>query len=521
MVKKAMYQKIQQLKIQGHTQLAISKELGIDRKTVRRYWRMDEDEYRQCRHAFLCRDKGFEICRDEILEIYRLNDFEQLPMSSVYDYLEELLGELPGTEKTLRNYIHHLHATNQLEFQSKTRCYEKVCEQPYGKQLQVDFGEYRTRSRCLLYIFAAVLSASRYKYVVFQERPFTTLDVILHLLGCFDFLGGMVEELVIDQDSVMVVAENHGDIIYTNEFRAFIEEMGLAMYVCRKADPESKGKIENVIKFVKYNFLASRDFEGVAEANRSLEKWLKRRANGKLSQATKRIPTEMFEEERNHLRALRNSIFRKDSLKGREERQADDKSLISVCGSQYSVPTRYRNKLVEIYKTEKHLFLFDIHSGERIYCHALALMPGQKVIAREHFRCKEKTVRDLKKEVLAQFSFPSWKLFVEATFKAFPRYVRDQCLLAHKHFTEKTDVVFLEHAIEFCLSNKTYSMADLADTYRYYKSWTDEPVEEDEEEESVLLGSSDPSAKGPINVAQRDLHEYTAAVLESSSGGRS
>jgi len=395
-----------------------------------------------------------------------------------------------------------------------------VAEQPYGKQLQTDFGEYRTRSRCKLYIFAAVLAASRYKYVRFQGHPFTTLEVIAHLLACFDCLGGMPEELVIDQDSILVVAENHGDIIYTKEFSSFIEEMGLKMYVCRKADPESKGKIENLIKFVKYNFLASRDFEDVEEANKSLGKWLKRRANGKLSQATKRIPSEMFEEERNHLRPIRNSIFRKDSLQGREERQADDKSLISVCGSQYSVPTKYKNKVVEIYKTEKVLFIFDLRTGEELFCHSVSLIPGQKVIAREHFRQKEKSARELKQEVMSQFSFPSWKRFAEHNFKAFPRYVRDQCLLAQKHFDEKTDLAPLEHAVEFCLSNKTFSMKDLADTYRYYRSWIDDDSEQDEEEDLDSIQLRNQTIKQAISVAQRDLDEYTA-VLKSSTGGQS
>jgi len=48
----------------------------------------------------------------------------------------------------------------------------------------------------------------------------------------------------------MVVSENRGDIIYTRDFKQFTEEMDLKMYVCRKSDPESKGKIENLIKFI-------------------------------------------------------------------------------------------------------------------------------------------------------------------------------------------------------------------------------------------------------------------------------
>ena len=63
----------------------------MDRKTVRRYWRMSEEEYRKRRHSFLCRDKGFATHEAELLETYRENDFERLPMSSVYDYLEELV----------------------------------------------------------------------------------------------------------------------------------------------------------------------------------------------------------------------------------------------------------------------------------------------------------------------------------------------------------------------------------------------------------------------------------------------
>lgn len=516
MVKKTMYQKIMRLKQQGYTKFGIAEELRIDRKTVRKYWNMSEEDFRKCRYSQLFRRKRFASLRSKILEIYRLNDFEKLPMSSVFDYLEELQGTLPGTEKTLRNYIHYLHETNQLELQSKQRFYQQVEEQPYGKQLQVDFGEYRTKSRLRLYMFAAVLSASRYKYVVFQDHPFTTADVIAHLLDCFDYLGGMPAELVIDQDSVLVVSENHGEIIYTKEFGVFIEEMGLGMYVCRKADPESKGKVENVIKFVKYNFLASRDFEDLEEANERVRKWLKRRANGKISQATKRIPSQAYEAEREHLRSIRNSIFRIDRLQGREERLADEKSMISVGGSQYSVPTKYRNKLVEIYKTEKKLFIFDIRSREQIYCHSVSLISGKKVITREHFRQNERSVGELKEEVLQRFSFPEWKSFAEETFKAFPRYVRDQCVLALKQFDKRTELELLERAVEFCLTNQTYSMKDLADTYRFYEGLKDAEIEAVRIEGLEL----EPSAPRSISVRERDLEEYRA-ILKGSAEVRS
>ena len=126
--------------------------------------------------------------------------------------------------------------------------------------MQLDFGQYRCRSGLKLFIFAGVLSASRYKYVIFQDHPFKTKEVIDHLLNCFDYFGGVPEEMVIDQDSLLVVSENAGDIIYTDDFKFFIEEQEIGMYVCRASDPETKGKIENVIKYVKYNFFNTRDF---------------------------------------------------------------------------------------------------------------------------------------------------------------------------------------------------------------------------------------------------------------------
>ncbi|MCD6151819.1 MAG: ATP-binding protein, partial [Deltaproteobacteria bacterium] len=61
-------------------------------------------------------------------------------MSSVYDYLEERYGKLPGDEKTLRNYIGYLIQTEKLTLNEKIRTYTKVPELPFGYQMQLDFG---------------------------------------------------------------------------------------------------------------------------------------------------------------------------------------------------------------------------------------------------------------------------------------------------------------------------------------------------------------------------------------------
>ena len=265
----------------------------------------------------------------------------------------------------------------------------------------------------------------------------------------------------------MVISENHGNIVFTDTFRTFIEEMKLKMYVCRKADPESKGKIENVIKYVKYNFLQVRDFDSIEEANESVGRWLKRRGNGKISQATKKIPANEIDEERKYLRAVQNSVFRKDSLLGREERQVTEKSLITVGANEYSVPIVYRNRTVEIYKTERELYVYDGKTGKEITKHQLSALTGKRIKKDSHFRNKSLCLQDLHQQILEMHSFAAWKEFVEINLKSFQRHTRDQCIYAKKHFQEVEEGSILEMAVQYCLENKTVSMTELQDTYQY------------------------------------------------------
>jgi len=509
MINKAMFKEVQAFRRQGFSQGAIVRALELDPRTVAKYFAMGEEDFRAYRQEHLFRDKAFDDLRGEILEVYGANGGRALPVSSVYDYLEERYGALPGNEQTLRNYIAHLIQTESLRLDDAVRQYTKVPELPFGKQMQLDFGQYRCRSGLVLYIFAAVLSASRYKYVVFQGQPFRTLDVIRHLLDCFDYFGGRPEELVIDQDRLMVVSENAGDIIYTKDIKYFIDEQEFQLYVCRGADPETKGKIENVVKFAKTNFLATRDFERVEEAKARVLKWLPRRANGKICQATKQIPAVLFEEERAHLRPLRNSIFRKDSLLGREERTANDKALISVQACNYQLPPRYKNKTVEIYTTAEELFVFDVFTGKEIIAYRLSLIPGQVVSTRSCRKEGGTTVEELKVAVAGLFDLEPWKRFVERNFKTFPRYARDQCLEAKRFFAEKeVDLGILERALGYCLENDTPSFTNLRDTYVHFEreSRLPEPVS--------VIEIEGLRQYQPLKVSQRSVSDYEDVVRE-------
>ena len=517
MVDKKMYRKIQSLKKRGYGKDRIKDSLKLDPATVRKYFNMGPSEYEAYQKSTLERQKIFEGYEKEVLDVYRENGNQRLSMSAVYDFLEERHKELPGSEKSFRNFIHHLEKAGKLRYAANLRLYQKVEDLPFGRQMQLDFGEYKQRNGKKLYIFGAVLSASRYKYGALQERPFTTLDVILHLLDCFDYFGGMPEEMVIDQDSLMVVDENHGEIIYTRAFETFLHEMELKMYVCRKADPESKGKVENLIKYVKYNFLQVRNFHDLEEAREAFGAWLTRRANGKICQATGRVPGIVMEEERKHLRPMKNSLYRRESYLGREERMVSDKSFIMVESNEYSVPVEYRNKNVEIYKTDHELCIFDARTGKEICRHAPCLKTGQKVADKTHFRRNSISLNELEKKARELSDCASWRIFLDKNRETYPRYFRDQCLLAVNSFASLSEDAFFQMALDYCIENKTYAMNALQDTYLYH-------LKEHEREEKIIQTAfgaaftANPLTK--LSVSKRSVESYESLFTPGQGGRR-
>ena len=158
--------------------------------------------------------------------------------------------------------------------------------------------------RVKIYIFAMSLSFSRYKFIYFQLTPFTAQDFVGAHDKAFRYFGGRPNQIVYDQDRVMVVSENHGDILFTDVFNSYKCFAGFSVHLCRGYDPESKGKIEAVIKYVKGNFLPGREFCGIDSLNSTGLSWLDRTGNGLVHETTKMIPKIVFKEEQGHLKAF-------------------------------------------------------------------------------------------------------------------------------------------------------------------------------------------------------------------------
>ncbi|MBC9786760.1 IS21 family transposase, partial [Heliobacterium chlorum] len=332
-----MYTKIHHQKDQGLKPTQVARFLDVNVKTVRKYWQMTPVEFtnrqkqanqRQCKHDDY-----------EDIIIHWLSEYPELSTAQIQDRLKQHYPDYREKERTLRRYVKKLrHRHNIPKPRYKERQYQAVMDPPMGQQLQVDFGmawgQTTEGKRIRLYGFGAILSNSRYKYLEWRSTPFTTESLCETFDRCWEFLGGVPQEVVMDQDKLMVVSENDGDVVLTERFETYRQAIGFRIYLCRKSDPESKGRIEAFIKYGKYNFISHRVFRDIDHVNEECLLWLERTANANPHGTTKKVSAEVFALEREYLRpvplhkksnAIVTRIVRKDNT-------------IMVDSSRYSVP---------------------------------------------------------------------------------------------------------------------------------------------------------------------------------------
>ena len=358
MLRETMIQEIIDMKLRGYSINEIIEHYESrpgkppTRPTVRKYYNMDavpEDL-----GANLVKDKVFEEkpWKDAIIAILK-NNPDKCYASSVYDVLQERFIEngdyerLPGSERTLRTYIGHLASSGQIEAAEKEgRIYDHVFDTPPGQQMLIDFGEERVHKGLTIHFICMLLRYSRVFCVAAQDHKFNAEEACRAIYHGFCKLGGRPEQLVIDQDTVFVASEYIGEVIETRVFKNFVNEQELKLWVCNKNDPESKGPVENLIGYVKKNFISARKFNCIDDVWRSLPGWVERKQK-RIHQATFRVPEKVFEEvERAALRLLIPSVY--DTVVSSFTKVGvGDKRYILYRSSKYTVPRSFCFK--EIY----------------------------------------------------------------------------------------------------------------------------------------------------------------------------
>ncbi len=170
-----------------------------------------------------------------------------------------------------------------------------------GKQSQVDFGEFghieidgKNRK---LYAFSIILGYSRMRYVEFTIDISTENTIKMHL-NAFIYFGGYTDTILYDNMKQVVLDRKlkASESEFNKGFMDLMNYYGITTRLCWPYRPQTKGKIENTIKFVKGNFFNGRMFESLSDINAQASQWMEK-VNSQIHGTTGKIPREMLKDE--------------------------------------------------------------------------------------------------------------------------------------------------------------------------------------------------------------------------------
>lgn len=471
-----MYMEIHQLIKKGFSKSKVAEKIGVSRSTVYRNLNKPPSEMSDWVISLQTRSKKLDPYKDLILSWLR--EHPDMSAAEVDDWLKEEYQELEVGESTVRSYVRELRKEYNIKKETSPRSYEAIPDLPMGEQVQVDFGHTKQKSidntEVKLNFIAFVLSNSRYKYKEWLDRPFTTNDVIQAHENAFKWYGGIPKELVYDQDSLIVVSENSGDLILTQEFQQYKDSRKLSLRVCRKADPESKGRIENVVGYIKHNFAKHRLFHNIDSWNEQGWKWLNRTGNYKHHNTTKKRPVDVFSLEKKHLRPVIQNKSIKNTSEDSISRSVHKDNTIRFLSNRYSLPLGTFNlyEKVSINVTDdKELIIYIPETGEIIAKHSIPNGKGLLIKDRGHGRDRTKGI-DAFIDTVAQ-QFDDHKLASDFLYKIrhkYPRYMRDQLQIILKETKTNTQKV-LSDALNECVKRHLYGATDFSDVVLYVKRY--------------------------------------------------
>lgn len=450
-----MYHEIHKLARMGFSASQIARFLGVDARTIRKYLQMSEAQYEQ---HLLPSERKKILTPYEVFVADKLKEYPETSSAQIHDWLKERHPDMPEVSpRTVFNFVMFIRQKYNIPYEPAVRSFFPIPELAYGHQAQVDFGQYTVRcsgtKRKKIYFFAMVLSRSRMKFIWFNDRPFTTQDVIYAHEKAFEFFRGIPRIIVYDQDRTMIVDENLGKVILTSGFREYTRSRGFKLHFCRKSDPQSKGKVENVIQYVKKNFLFNRLYQDIETLNEQGSQWLNRTANHLPHNYTKIAPKEAFIEEVKELTPyMPLTLNAPPEMKKYTVRKHN---VIAFKSNFYTLPEgTYKGPgcFVLVKTMEGKIFIYD-KNQQLITSHVISPEQGKTISNTHHKRDTTKSLDEMAQKIMSSFTHkPLIGEYLEKIRYKYPRYARDHFQALLKAL-EKTNQVAADNTLNFCVKN--------------------------------------------------------------------
>jgi transposase len=230
-------------------------------------------------------------------------------------------------------------------------------ETPPGHQAQVDWGhlgEVRAgEQRQPLSAFVCTLGHSRAMFCELATDQ--TLPTFLRLHEqAFAALGGVPHEILYDRVKTVVLGQNErGEVLWHPVFDAFAHDWGFVPRLCRAYRPQTKGKVENGIGYLRKNFLCGSRAGDVPELRAQLGGWLATVANQRIHGTTHQCVAAAWEAEKPHLQPLGQRL--PFPLLPQQIRRVARDAYVSYRTNRYSVPWTAAGQEVCLQEVAGHL----------------------------------------------------------------------------------------------------------------------------------------------------------------------
>jgi transposase len=379
-MKVSLWAEIRRLhEIERMSDRAIARRLHCCTKTVAKAWRMSQPptETSQPRESILA---PHQARMDALIAKY--------PDLSAVRVLEEISkggGGYRGKIGVVREYLRRVRPHGG-------RVYQEVFYEP-GEAMQVDWGDCgrlpigQTKRR--VSVLVAVLCYSRMIYIEFtlSQRKAEFYRALVHAL---EFFGGSPKKIIFDNLKTAVINGSGRHVCLHPEFLALCGHFCMEPIACERRDPESKGRVESGVGYVKHNALAGRSEELTTwEAYQRLATvWRDEVANVREHGTTKEPPCERFLKERALLRALPAVPLDTDEIVSAE---VSSHARVRYDGNRYSVPPALVGKTVTLRANAAELRV--LYRGEAVACHVRCYEKGQVLVQDEHRRAALKARR--------------------------------------------------------------------------------------------------------------------------------
>jgi len=359
------YHQIRSLHQQGMTAGQIASELRLDERTVRGW--MEEEKYEPRQSSK--RPSKLDSHRQEIGRLLHAHSFTA---QQIFHRIKET--GYTGGYGILKEFVRMVRPPKQEAFLTLTFAAGECAQVDWGCAGSLPVGNTHRR----LSFFAMVLCYSRRLYV-----EFTLTERLEQFLAChqnaFNYFGGVPERVMVDNLKSAVLSHPSGQPAqYNPRYLDFAAHYGFEIRACNVRKANEKGRVEHAVGYVKKNFLSGLELKDLASVQTAGRIWQEEVANKRVHAITRRIPDDMFKEER--LRQLPtagayDAGVIKDTVSSSQFRVAFD-------GNRYSVPAEYAGHRISLRAYADRLAFY--YDGKLIADHLRSYQRGQDVFNPDH-----------------------------------------------------------------------------------------------------------------------------------------